>query len=161
MIDQKQQKVIAEFFKDFHSWSASNIGMWIGAGFFIMFQLIFMWIPYQDMAEDNLSGLMLIFSVWGAFLYILPYVSYNVMGKQYRIYDKIKYFPVSLQQLRLFRLKKLAKFCSITFVVFLAGQLLFSYIGYHEIGIGSILYPVIGGFLIPFGVGALNCCLDK
>lgn len=161
MTDKKQQAVIAEFFKEFHSWSATNVGVWLGAGFCTVLQGILLMIPYQGMAKDNLDSLILLFGMWGAILYINPYVFFPEKGKQYRIYDKLRYFPVSLKQLRIFRLRKLGQFCSITFVVFLAGQLLFSYIGYREIGLGNLLYVVIGGLVIPLAMGGAMCLIER
>lgn len=161
MIDKKQQQIIADFFKEFHSWSAASIGMWLGAGVCTLIQAMFLMLPYQEMAESNSGLFTLLFGMWSATLYVMPYVNYMEKGKQYRIYDKIKYFPVSLKQLRMFQIRKLSKFCSITFAVFLMGQLLFSYIGYHEIGLGNVLYVVLGGLVIPFVMGSSMCLLDR
>lgn len=161
MTDKKQQAVIADFFKEFHSWSAANVGVWIGAGFCTLIQAMFLMIPYQEMTGDNFGIFVFLFGMWSATLYINPYVSYMEKGKQYRIYDKLRYFPVSLKQLRIFRLRKLCKFCFITFAVFLAGQLLFSYIGYHEITLGNVLYVVIGGLVIPFVMGGATCLMER
>ena len=160
-MDERQQQTIAEFFKDYNSYTAANIGMWIGAGLAEFFLGIFMCFPYQDIKMDAFADLMIFFSFWGAWLYIMPYIAYYTEGKKHRIYDKLKYFPVSLRQLRLFRMKKLIRFCLIVFGFFLVGQLFFAFISYGRIELCNLLYPLIGGFIIPFGVSAVVCIIEK
>lgn len=157
---KKQEQMLQVFYKEFFSWKCENTGLWIAAGLMEFFQCIFMWIPYQEMRDDNIM-IWMYFGILGTMLYVMPYVQFQENGKRSSIYAKMKYLPVTLQGIRIFRFKKLTRFCLKMLVVFLAGQLFFSLVVYHEITWGNIWYPVILGFLVPYGVSGIGYCFCK
>ena len=151
LYDKKQQQILDDFFKEFFTWSATNIGMWIAAGIFIFIHAIFMMIPYQSMKDFD-NSISFIFIIMGYMWYLYPYIQFTEKNKAHSIYQKIKYMPISITQLRIFRLKKLFVFCLRLLAVFMIGQLFFSFVTYHEITFANICYPLIWGFAIPFGL---------
>ena len=154
LYDKKQQQILDAFFKEFFTWSAENIGNWIVAGIFIFAHGIFMMIPYQEMKDFGASFSQL-FVYMGYMYYLMPYIRFTENKKIQTIYAKIKYMPISLSQLRIYRIKKLAIFCLRLLAVFLIGQIFFSLVFFHEVTLDNIMYPIIWGFAIPFGINAL------
>ena len=148
-IDKDREEVLAGFFKNFFSWKADNIGYWIVAAMAELYAIVVMCIPFQNLIKENIWRVTFILTVGGAIEYICPYIFYRDGRKNRRIYDTIKYLPVSLEELKLFRLKKSVKFCLKMFGIFFAGQIIFSLICFHQIGWGNLLFPIIGGLLIP------------
>lgn len=157
---KKQEQLLQVFYKEFFSWKCDNMGLWFVAGLMEFFQCIFMWIPYQGMGDFNIV-LWLCFGLMGTTYYRMPYLQFQENGKRSSVYEKLKYLPVTLQGIRLFHLKKLAVFCSKMFAVFFVGQLFFALVCYHEIIWENIWYPVVFGFLIPFGVNGITCFFIK
>lgn len=149
MISKNREQVIDKFFKEFFTWKADNIGMWIVAGFMEVICVGFMCIPFQNMIEEGLVGIAAILAVLGAWYYINPYIFYMDEGKRRRIYYVINYLPVSLKELRIFRLKKVTLFCLKMFLIFIVGQLIFALICFHEISWGNFIYPFVCGLVAP------------
>lgn len=158
---KKQQDILEAFYKEFFSWSAGNIGMWLVTGIMEFIHGIFMWFPYQAAEEMEVLGLIVLFGMCGAANYMAPYLQFTEKGKTVKVYDKLQYLPISLRELQIFRLKKLARFYAKLFLVFLVGQVFFSLVCYHEITWGNIGYVVICGFLIPFLVSGITARFTK
>lgn len=148
-IDKSREEVLNSFFKDFFSWKADNIGYWILAAMVELEAVCVMCIPFQNINKKNIWWISLILIVCGVIEYINPYIYYKDDRKNRCIYDTIKYLPVSLEELKLFRWKKSVKFCLKMFGIFFAGQIIFSLICFHQIGWGNLLFPIVGGLLIP------------
>lgn len=148
MIDKRKELVLEKFFKDFLSWKVDNLSYWILAGIFETICVIFMCIPYQKMSVEDLWVPIMV-GVAGTMFYISPYIYYRNEGKEERIYDIICYLPVSLRELRMFRLKKTILFCLKMYLIFFAGQIIFSLICYHGISWGAFLYPFVLGLVVP------------
>ncbi len=152
---KKQQKVIAAFFKEFFTWSAANIGMWILSGIMVVNQAVFFTVQYQEVGselkEDRFIVIMIAFmSASAAMSYIQPYMNYNENRVATKIFDKIRYLPVSRDALRLFRFKKLFKFVGLVFAVDFTLQIIMTLLIVGNISIGNILYPLVIGFIVPF-----------
>lgn len=158
---RKQQDILESFYKEFFSWSAKNIGLWLVTGIMIFLQGIFLWFPYQAMSEMKLFGLVALFGMNAAANYIAPYLSFTEKGETVKVYDKLKYLPVSLRELQRFRCRKLVRFYGKVFLVFLAGQLFFSAVCYHEITWQNILYVTVLGLLLPLGIGGMAARFTK
>ena len=47
-----EQRKVRKFYKEFLSWKAENIGVWIGTGFIEVLFAVMMMIPYQEMLHD-------------------------------------------------------------------------------------------------------------
>lgn len=149
---------LEEFYKDYFSWSALNIGQWMVTGIMEFALGIFLWLPYQEMVRDDMEmlGFVAFFGILGAMCYLLPYIQLQEGGKVCKLYDKLKYLPISLQEIRVFCLKRLARFCVRMFLIFFIGQLFFALVAYHKIAWGNIWYPVVFGLLIPMAAGSLT-----
>ena len=147
----KQQLLLEKFYKEFLSWRAENIGMWIAAGFFLLLYSAGMLVPYQDVkAGDHAILISSIYSgIMGVYFYMLPYLQYKQDNKMHRIYEKIQYLPISLKEIRIFRINKLVKFCLKLFPVYCILQILSSWLSYHEIGWGNIFHVVVFGLFLP------------
>lgn len=153
----KQQTNLQEFFTDFFSYDVKDIGVYIVTGIMEFILGIFLWIPYQTLQSDfhEIWHILLLISICGAFTYLLPYIQFMENKHTVSIYEKLKYLPVSLKELRLFRLRKLTLFCLKAFGIFLTGQILFSLVFYHEIVWGNIWYPTLFGLIFPFSFTAI------
>ena len=146
MTDKKQQEVLDSFFKELFTWDMSNLGFWIVTGIADAVLGILMFCPREEMLE--MKGLAFGMSIWGAGWYVMAYLQIKDNGKQCKVYEKLKYLPVSLQQIRLFRLRKLIIFSSKITLVFMAAKLL-SLFFTRDIGLLNIFSPVFYGFVIP------------
>lgn len=146
MIDKKQQEVLDSFFKELFTWDMANVGFWIVTGVMEFILGVLMFFPMEELRE--MYGLMWFASIWGAGSYVMAYLQIQDNGKPCKVYEKLKYLPIFLQQIRLFRLRKLIVFSAKITVVFCVAQLI-SAIFTREFGLATILYPVCYGFVIP------------
>ena len=150
----KEQKQVRSFYKEFLSWKAENIGMWIGAGFVEFLFLLFIAIPAQELFGDShAERLFLIYDVilgWLApFLYIMPYVTFKEDKKDCSIAAKLKYLPVSLREIQKMRVWYVLRFVAIQFLVALVLQMLTSWFSYHEITWINIIYVLWSALVWP------------
>ncbi len=160
MMDKNREQLLSGFFKEFFTWKADNLMYWILAGIADTGGIVAMCIPYQNMSK-NLWGLAALLVYAGAAEYISPYIFYQSGTKSERVYDTIKYLPVSLRELKLFRIKKVTIFCLKMFAIFLAGQLILSLICFQTIGLGNFLYPLVSGLIVPLGLCYAYLCIVK
>ncbi len=149
----EREKIIDSFYKEFFTWSAGNVGMWLAAGVFEFVAIVIFCFPYEEAQKENMLMFAVLLALAGAECYIAPYVSFQEFGKGMRISDKLQYLPVSVKELQGYRLKKLAVFCAKMFVVFFVGQMFFALVTTHTITLGNVGYVIIWGLLLPF-VGA-------
>ena len=159
-MDKDREQLLNSFFKEFFTWKADNLGLWILAGIADTGAIVAMCIPYQNITK-NTWGIATLLVYAGVMEYISPYIIYQSGTQSKRFYDTIKYLPVSLSELKLFRIKKVIIFCLKMFVIFLAGQLICSLICFHTIGWGNILYPLVCGLIIPLGLSCGYLCITK
>ena len=160
LYNKKQQQILDAFYKEFFTWSAENIGNYLVAGIFIFAHGIFMMIPYQEIKDSNLNFSQF-FIYMGYMYYLMPYIRFTENKKMQTVYAKIKYMPISLSQLRIYRIKKMAIFCLRLLAVFMIGQIFFSLVIYHEITLANICYALVWGFAFPFGINALMWSFAK
>ena len=155
-IDKEREEVLTGFFKNFFSWKADNIGYWIVAVMVELEAVVVMCIPFQNLNKENVWWVSLLFVVGGALLYISPYIYYRDGMKERHIYDTIKYLPVSSEELKFFRWKKSGIFCLKMFGIFFAGQMISSLICFQQIGWSNLLFPIVGGLLLPLVMSGLH-----
>lgn len=160
-----QQSIIDDFYKEYYTYDISNIGYWLIAGIFTFIQIVFMAVPFEEFyvegrqniaATSNdreLLALMAFLFVFPVFFYMQPFVVGNLNGRVGSIYSQIKYLPVSLKAVRLYRFKKMLKFVTKVFIGCAVLQLGISLIAFHRIMWQTFVYLFIYGFLIPFLVG--------
>ena len=145
----EEQKRVRKFYKTFLSWKAENIGMWIGAGFLEILFAISMMIPLQEIVyEPGLVTFPFLLSVLGAMLYIRPYQVFVEERQETSIYEKIKYLPIDIAEIRKMRVVYLVSFVGKIFPIVLILQLLFAH-WYFEITLGNVIYAVIMGVVLP------------
>lgn len=146
----KEQEKIFAFYKEFWSWNAENIGMWIGAGILEVLFAIFMMIPYAEMQSDmGMVVLPMLMGFGGGAMYIAPYITFREGTDTVSIYEKIKYLPIDYREVKRLRLKKLIQFVAKIFVVILVFKLFFSTFGMEMIRGVDILYTILVGLVWP------------
>lgn len=162
---RSQQGVIDDFYKEYYTYDISNVGYWLIAGIFTFMQIVFMAVPLQEFYVDeiptfiNASGdrellaIMAFLFAFPVFFYMQPFVVGNLNGRVGSIYSQIKYLPVSVKSIRLYRFKKMIKFVLRVLIACAVLQLGISLIAYHRIMWQTLVYLFIYGFLIPFLVG--------
>lgn len=150
-----QQIIIDSFYADHFTWYADTYGQKLVAYIMNVAIGIFMLIPYQEMNAEGMwmLGLFGFMGYMGAMYYSLSYIQFREEGKMTHVYDKLKYLPVSLNQIRCFRLKMHTRFCLRSFAVFFLEQMLVGPIGHQELCWGNIWYPVVIGFVCPMCAG--------
>lgn len=150
MMDKRQQETLEGFFKELFTWDMANVGFWLVTGIMELILGALLLIPAEEL-DSMLKGCLFMVSIFGANWYLMAYLQIHDDGKQCKVYDKLKYLPVSLQQLRLFRFKKLIVFSAKMTGVFLAIQLL-TLIFSREFSWTCISYPIVFGFLVPVAI---------
>lgn len=159
--DKVQEQRIQKFYKEFLSWSADNIGVWIGAGALEFLMGISCAVPLQEMLSDvdGDSRLMMVMLLAlgsiGATLYIRPYVVFTEEKKSVSILEKVKFLPIDIGEIRRYRTKKMLFFLLKLFPVFLALQCATTYYSYGRITIWNVLYIMLVTVLIPFVLNLL------
>ena len=159
--EKKQWKVLDAFYKDFFTWSASNLFYWMVTGIFIFVLGIMMLIPFQEFIADSdfPKGMIFYFGGMGTVFYLIPYVSFNEKQKPMGIYGLLKHLPISVKTIKFYRMKKMLVFLLKIEAVYMVLQLLVAMVGCREIVLGNILYPFIYGFAVPLFFGGLYIIL--
>ncbi len=147
MTDKRQQAVLEQFFKDLFTWNMANVGFWMLSGFLELILGILLLIPAGEM-EGMLKGIALLVSIFGANGYLMAYLQIHEDGKPCKVYDRLKYLPVSLQQIRFFRFRKLVVFSAKMTAVFLVIKLI-ALIFMRQFSWSDILEPICLGFVFP------------
>ena len=165
-----QQQLIQDFFKEYFTYDITNVGTWLAAGIFTFCHVIFLAVPYGDFAKDDfnknyingeLAPIMVFIVTFAVFFYLLPYISCTEKGRAGRIYDKLKYLPVSVQALRKFRFKKMINFVVKVFIVCAVLQIGISLLAFHRVLLGTFIYLGLYGFVLPFLVGLSTVYFTK
>ena len=148
-MNREQEKIFA-FYKEFWSWKADNIGMWIGAGILEVLFGIFMMIPYSEM-QSNMGFIVLpmVMGFGGAAMYIAPYITFREGQDTVNIYEKIKYLPIDYKEVKKLRLRKLVQFVAKVFVVIFGCRMFFTYFGVGMIWVEDVIYAILVGFVWP------------
>lgn len=145
-----EQKKVREFYKEFLTWSADNIGMWIAAGFMEVFYFAMMAIPYEEMAEEGALALFpLVLGFLGPYFYLNPYLVFREDTKSYSIYERIQFLPVDFREIQKMRVIYLAKFVVKIAPAIILIQLLTTGFSYG-ITAESIVYAIFCGLVWPF-----------
>ncbi|MBQ9119008.1 MAG: ABC transporter ATP-binding protein [Lachnospiraceae bacterium] len=159
-VSHSHRITVEEFFHEFLSWRAESVGTWIGCGFLELMFIIGVIVPVQE-AEYELLLWAAFMGVMGVIVYLRPYVNFVENGKGQRIYQKIKYFPVDLTEIRQFRIERLLRFTARIAIGIGLVHLLIAQFAYGGIILENILVVVGLGFLLPFGVGLLSVMVEK
>lgn len=149
----RQREKIREFDRMWHKCAANGMEPveTLLKGIYIVVIGCVMMIPYEKeicLAILPLNGL----AVW---IYMLQKVFVSEDGKNYSIYEKLKYVPVSPTEIRHVRIGYLINFLKKPFVVSVIAQLLGAWLCNHEIGITNIVYPLLMQGAYPLVIGVL------
>jgi len=146
----KEQEKIFAFYKEFWSWKAENVGMWIGAGILEVLFGIFMMIPYAEMKSDmGFIVLPMMMGFGGAAMYIAPYMTFREGTDTVSIYEKIKYLPIDYREVKKLRLKKMIQFVAKIFVIIFGFYMFFTYFGVGAIRLEDVIYVALVGLVWP------------
>lgn len=144
-----EQMKVRKFYKEFLTWSADNIGVWIAAGFMEMFYLAMMAIPYEEVLEEGVFVLFpMMLGFFGPYFYLNPYIAFREDTKTYSIYERIKFLPVDFREIQKMRVIYLAKFVVKIAPVIILIQLLTTNFS-HGITVESVVYAVFCGLVWP------------
>lgn len=150
-----KQQIIDEFYREFLSYRPESIGVWFGAGLMAVIYGIYMWVPHEFHTIPAISALMLFFGFLGPYLYLQPYRVYrevtmgNTMPEGKNIAEILRYVPIDRADLRLYRRRKLLRFCSYTGIVYIAGQLLLSLAICHRLTGKTVVFAIFMGYILP------------
>lgn len=167
---KSQQPIIDDFYKEYFTYDISNIGCWIVSGIFTFMQLVFSAVPVQQLLKEGSDreffGIMAFVIIFPVFFYLQAFITgqeryANGLGRVTSLYSAIKYLPVSIKALRLYRFKKMVKHILKVFFICAALQLGISMIVYHNITWQNLVFLGIYDFLIPFLVGCGQICFTK
>lgn len=145
-----EQLKVRKFYKEFLSWKADNVGMWIGAGIIEVLFVIMMMIPYPEMqADTGFVVLPLMFGFFGPMLYMFPYITFREGQNTVSIYEKLKYLPIDYREIKKMRLIKLVLFVVKIFPIILICQLFFCTFGFEMIRTEDVVYTILVGLVWP------------
>lgn len=146
----REQIKVRKFYKEFLSWKADNVGMWIGAGIIEVLFVIMMMIPYPEMQTDmGFVAMPLMFGFFGPMFYIAPYITFREGQNSVSIYEKLKYLPIDYKEIKKMRLIKLVLFVTKIFPIILICQLFYTYFGFGAIRVEDVIYTILVGLLWP------------
>ncbi|MBE5953405.1 MAG: hypothetical protein E7257_04525 [Lachnospiraceae bacterium] len=152
-----QQCIIDDFYKEYYTYDISNVGYWLIAGIFTFIQLVFSAIPMQQLMKEGIDSefltIMAILIAFPVYFYLQPFVIGNLNGRVGSIYSRIKYLPVSLKSIRLYRFKMMLRFVLKVFSICTALQVGLSLLIFHGITWQTVVFLLVYDFLIPFLVG--------
>lgn len=145
-----EQIKVRKFYKDFWSWKADNVGMWLGAGIIEVLFVIMMMIPYPEMQTDmSFVVLPLMFGFFGPMLYLVPYITFREGQNSVSIYEKLKYLPIDYREIKKMRVINLVFWVAKIFPIILICQLFFTYFGYGAIHVEDVIYTILMGLVWP------------
>ena len=161
---KSQQAIIDSFYKEYFTYDISNVGYWLVSGIFTFIQLVFSAFPMQQMMKEGLDkeflGVMAFVIMFPVFFYQQAFLTgkesfVGGYGRVNSLYSIIKYLPVSLAALKLYRFKKMLNFVVKVFLGCTILQLGISLLAFHGITWANLVFLLVYGFLIPFFIG---CC---
>ena len=151
-IDDKQQKILDEFFVTKEAWNQESLGNHLGAGIIIGLGMLLLVLPFKIWEGAYralwMTGYLLLM---GISIYMKPYIIYRCNGKVKLVYDVIQYLSISHAQLHLYRMKKIAKMCAKLAVTAVTAQVFFCVV-LHYFSIWVIVAPLFFTFVCPMGI---------
>lgn len=150
-MEDKRQKIIADFYKEFLSYRPESLGANIGVGVTLnIFYGIYMWMPLCYHTDIRIDLVCFILGFLGPCFYTAMYRNYRELGKSYSIMERLRYLPVSKDEIRRFQVSKLFRFTKISGIVFAVGQLALSFLIAKHVGWQELAFAIGMGFVAPF-----------
>lgn len=157
-----QDQLLDNFFKNKELWWPNSYGCKIASVIMLPLAMILFILPYQSWEGDYQGLFISVYLEWmGLAMYLKPY--YNFMGddgKIVRVYDIVKYLPVSYKQIILYRWKKMIKLCLRLTGIAMFCQILFSFAFLDTVSLGNILAPLLCCFILPVSVTIIINCIN-
>ena len=155
-IDHAQQKALERFFKEETTWFANHVLYRFLAILLIGISLIMLCFPYLSWAEetDKSLGIALLW-VYMLYLYGTVYLAYpysvykEQTGMPRTIYELVRYLPVSIAQICIFKSRKVMKPCLWITLFTIAVRVSFSIGCYHRFSFMDVLLPAVFLFGVP------------
>lgn len=159
---QAEKDIVRKFYKDFFTWKADKVGMWVAAGLAEFVYVCLLIIPFEEMkGEKTVIAIMLLLGVVASYMYLVPYLTFTEEGKRCRIYQKIKYLPVDKSIIQQVRVEQLLKFVLKLFPIIAVLQLGMSLIVEHRLSGWNIAYVLWFGLLWPFITNLPTAWIEK
>lgn len=158
MEQSNRQQVLEKFFDEFIADSYERVLIAMVVVFMEVVFVITMCVPYQviEASDAKMIAVMFYFGGMGIFLYMYSYRQFKEQNKMIRIAEKLKYVPISKKDLRIFKFRKVFKFCFRIFLICLVGQCILAIAVHGGLVWGNIWYPVVFCLLLPLGMGSLT-----
>lgn len=152
-IDKKQQKMLADFFKEETTWFPEHVAANLVAVIMIGIPQILYFIPYYEWKDSwEVFIYMIVIEMWGYMMYLTKFNSFkdDTKKKYVKMEKLMAYLPVSGEQMCLFQMRKIGKIGGILTIITICAQLLTSNFVYNELHIlSSIGITIIFQFLLP------------
>lgn len=143
----------------------SRVGYTMMTVIFIFCGSIIFFVPYPELnwKEDDIFYVYeMLFLALGISCYMNPYTRIGDFQNKEKIYDLLRYTPITRKELRKSRLKIMLRFVFWLTLVFMGIQILMTVFIERRIGVETFLYPIISGIILA-GIGAVDvfrstCC---
>lgn len=149
-IDKRQQKILDKFYKEQTSWSPEHVGNNMLFYLLCGIALLMLLFPAQMWEGERIipvSAMGLMFM--GLHFRMLSYEQYRELDGFKSMDAVLKYFPISAEQIWLYKSRKLLRICLWLCGISLFAQIVFGIGFYHGIGFANILYPVLACLVLP------------
>lgn len=131
-------------------------------GVLLFCSIFVLFIPWQSISEE---GGVIGVGVWmwmviiAVAYYIQQYRICKEGKKQIKMSEKLRFFPVSKQDMKLFYMKKIIRFSMVVCSICIVAQVLLALMFYHSLTWGNLLYPLFLTFLLPVALNGVVICL--
>ena len=150
--DEKQQKILADFFKEETSYFPNHVLLTYLACLLVGISMILLTPPMAVWEGEKILSLYSIFLYcFGMSAYSARYASYSepLMKKQVSVTSLLRYVPVEKDQLMIFRIRKILKPCVILTLIVLLFRIAVSLGVYGSISFWDIVFPPLAMILLP------------
>lgn len=150
--DARQQRMLEAFYKEYGTFTWSDMGAKLIGGFFIFISMIFQIIPWQEWefpGDRYMIYMAMYLELMAIYLLMSRYTTYSEEGRYKMFSELFCYIPISRRQISVFRQRRVILLCFKLMVVVLACQVCFALTFYHTLSVWNVLFPIVGTFLLP------------
>lgn len=151
----RQQKMIREFYSKLQSCTSKGMEP-VTKFVIILFEVLIthvMLIPYEKNGIKIYAICVLGMTPWPVQMSLSPYLYVTEHGKNYSVYEKLRYLPVERKEIRRVCVEYLLRFLRIPFLCGMLAQLSGCLLAGQGIGLGNILCPLLVTGVFPFLLG--------
>lgn len=149
--DKKQQELIEKFMSKIDIWNPEKWSFLICFWLFVGISTLMFSFPIQTWEKDySFLFVPTVLYYTGLLFAIRIYDTSRVNNQQQSLYDIIKYMPVDIAQVEIYKFKKLFRFASKYTLVVILMQVVFAVAFYHQVSLlENILLPFAILWLFP------------